>query len=60
MVESQNDLLVMNVVVIPEQVNQMTVNLAAPMSSTPSTVSANRSILTRRLCRYGGRSMMPS
>ena len=31
MVESQNDLLVMNVVVIPEQVDKMTVNLAAPI-----------------------------
>ncbi len=30
-VESQNDLLVMNVVVIPEQVDKMTVNLAAPI-----------------------------
>jgi flagellar assembly factor FliW len=30
-VESQNDLLVMNVVVIPDQVEQMTVNLAAPL-----------------------------
>ena len=30
-VESQNDLLVMNVVVIPDQVDQMTVNLAAPI-----------------------------
>lgn len=30
-VESQNDLLVMNVVVIPEQVEKMTVNLAAPI-----------------------------
>ncbi len=30
-VESQNDLLVMNVVVIPEQIEKMTVNLAAPI-----------------------------
>jgi len=30
-VESQNDLLVMNVVVIPEKVEKMTVNLAAPI-----------------------------
>jgi flagellar assembly factor FliW len=30
-VESQNDLLVMNVVVIPDQVEKMTVNLAAPI-----------------------------
>lgn len=30
-VESQNDLLVMNVVVIPDQVEEMTVNLAAPI-----------------------------
>ncbi len=30
-VESQNDLLVMNVVVIPEQAEDMTVNLAAPI-----------------------------
>jgi flagellar assembly factor FliW len=30
-VESQNDLLVMNVVVIPDQVDKMTVNLAAPI-----------------------------
>ncbi len=30
-VESQNDLLVMNVVVIPENVEAMTVNLAAPI-----------------------------
>lgn len=31
MVESQNDLLVMNVVVIPEKIEEMTVNLAAPI-----------------------------
>lgn len=30
-VESQNDLLVMNVVVIPEKVEDMTINLAAPI-----------------------------
>jgi len=30
-VESQNDLLVMNVVVIPENIQDMTVNLAAPI-----------------------------
>lgn len=30
-VESQNDLLVMNVVVIPEKIEDMTVNLAAPI-----------------------------
>ncbi len=30
-VESQNDLLVMNVVVIPEKIEKMTVNLAAPI-----------------------------
>ena len=30
-VESQNDLLVMNVVVIPEKIENMTVNLAAPI-----------------------------
>ena len=30
-VESQNDLLVMNVVVIPDQAEKMTVNLAAPI-----------------------------
>lgn len=31
LVESQNDLLVMNVVVIPEKIEEMTVNLAAPI-----------------------------
>lgn len=30
-VESQNDLLIMNVVVIPEAISKMTVNLAAPI-----------------------------
>jgi len=30
-IESQNDLLIMNVVVIPEQMEKMTVNLAAPI-----------------------------
>ncbi len=30
-VESQNDLLIMNVVVIPETIEKMTVNLAAPL-----------------------------
>lgn len=30
-IESQNDLLIMNVVVIPEQIEKMTVNLAAPI-----------------------------
>ncbi len=30
-VESQNDLLVMNVLVIPEKIEDMTVNLAAPI-----------------------------
>ena len=30
-VETQNDLLVMNVVVVPEQIENMTVNLAAPI-----------------------------
>lgn len=30
-VESQNDLLIMNVVVIPEAIEKMTVNLAAPI-----------------------------
>lgn len=30
-VESQNDLLIMNVVVIPEPIEKMTVNLAAPI-----------------------------
>ena len=30
-VQSQNDLLIMNVVVIPEQMEKMTVNLAAPI-----------------------------
>lgn len=30
-VESQNDLLIMNVVVIPDQIEKMTVNLAAPI-----------------------------
>lgn len=31
LVESQNDLLVMNVVVIPQKIEDMTVNLAAPI-----------------------------
>jgi flagellar assembly factor FliW len=30
-IESQNDLLIMNVVVIPEEIEKMTVNLAAPI-----------------------------
>lgn len=30
-IESQNDLLIMNVLVIPEQIEKMTVNLAAPI-----------------------------